>query len=250
MPLDDLRLLLVRPQDLVVALVRLVDLHADGDTLTAGAAARLEFTFPPQATGELLFDAGAADAELGGTSEVAFSVEEGTRATLTVEGVLGLAARGTPLPDGTSVELPWRLAFRPQAKSKGDTLRATVPAAPLLGEGGAAGLWHVRLEAASGLGLLPLEGDAGDVRAAATGVPPLEFVPPLAKRLRDQIRAQGQPPQDPPTLGGAAVRLIETAERAGEARTRWEEQQPHGPHGPGCTCEDSGDDIGEDEAMS
>jgi hypothetical protein len=199
MSLEELQLLLVRPQDLVVTAVRLVGFRADGDSVTAESGAQLELTLPPQSTGELLFDAGTglAGAALGGTSRLSFSVDPGTTAPLSVEGILGLAAGGQPVPGETSVELPWRLAFRPKANAEGDALRSTVPTAPLPGEGGATGVWHVRLEAASGLGLVPLEGDAGDVGSA--GEP---FEPPLTRTLRDQIRANGQapPPQGgPPT---------------------------------------------------
>ncbi len=204
MALEDIRLLLVRPQDLVVTSVRLVGFDVDGDAVTAAAGPGVvEFTLPPQATGELVLDAatGLASARLGGTSRVSFRVAQGTTAPLSAEGILAMADRGEPVsepaPPGTeptSVELPWRLEFGPRPKAAGDALLGTFAATPFIGTGGAAGLWHLRLEAASGLALVPLEGDAGDLGEAGES-----FVPPLHRGQRDRIRAEGSPPQEPPT---------------------------------------------------
>ena len=206
MALEDIRLLLVRPQDFVVASVRLVGFDVDGDTVTAaGGGGVVELTLPPQATGELVYDAvaGSAGARLSGTSRVSFRVAQGISATLTVEGILTMVVQGEPVsepsPPGlepTSVELPWRLKFGPRPRAGGDSLLGTLLARPFIGEGGASGLWHLRLEAASGLALVPLEGDAGDFGDAG---PTDTFVPPLRRAHREQIRAQGAPPQEPPT---------------------------------------------------
>jgi hypothetical protein len=204
MALADIRLLLVRPLDLVVASVRLIGFRVEGDAVTADLGAGVvELTLPPQATGELVFDAevGLAEARLSGTSRVSFRVPEGTTAELSAEGILTMTGQGElisePSPPGlepTSVELPWRLKFGPRPNAGGDSLRVTLPATPLIGRGGAAGLWHLRLEAASGLALVPLEGDAGDVGDAGE-----RFEPPLHRGQRDRIRAEGSPPQEPPT---------------------------------------------------
>ena len=207
MALEDIRLLLVRPQDLVVASVRLLGFQIAGDSVTAGPGPGIvELTLPPQATGELVYDAGVglAGARLGGTTRVSFRVAQGTTARLTAEGILTMADQGAPLsepaPPGqepTSVELPWRLKFGPRPKSAGDPLLGIMSATPLIGSGGAFGLWHLRLEAASGLALIALEGDAGDVGDPGVGLD--SFVPPLHRGQRDRIRAEGSPPQEPPT---------------------------------------------------
>jgi hypothetical protein len=202
--LQDIRLLLVRPRDHVVASVRLVGFRVDGDSVTASDGPGLvEIGLPPQATGELPYDAGVglADARLGGPSRVTFRVEQQTTAPLSADGILAMAAGGVPVAEPaepglepTSVELPWRFGFSPRPRVANDVLLAALPLSPLVGPGGAAGLWHLRLEAASGLAIVPLEGDAGDVDEVGLG-----FAPPLHRQQRDRIRAEGAPPQDPPT---------------------------------------------------
>lgn len=198
MALEDVRLLLVRPADHVVASARLLGFQLVGDSVAAGPdGGTVEITLPPQATGEMVYDpaVGLANARLGGPSRVSFRVAPSTTAPLSVEGILTLAAEGEMVagaaPPGlepTSVELPWRLRLAPRPNTPGDVLRSVVPARPILGRAGAAGLWHLRLEAASGLALVPLGvDDDGDI------------APPLDRGRRDRIFAEGSPPQQPPT---------------------------------------------------
>ncbi len=193
--MGDIRLLIVRPADLVVAGLRFVDFEPGAGTLTASTpAARIEVTLPPQATGEAAWVAGVRSvARVGGPSRLTFSVAAGVVVPLSIDGVLatlasamlehGDAAFGS---EPLSVELPWHIRFAPRPAAAGDTLLSDVPAQAHPGPGGATGLWHLRLEAASGLALVPLGTD-----------PDVEVVPPLDQARRARLAAQGSPPTAP-----------------------------------------------------
>ena len=94
MALDGIDLLLVRPEDLVVALVRLDGFDLDGETLTAGAGGgHLVLTLPPQATAETTYDVATAASRgrVSGPSRLTLLVPAGSSAPFTASGVLGLA---------------------------------------------------------------------------------------------------------------------------------------------------------------
>jgi hypothetical protein len=188
--LEDIRLLLLRPQDLAIAAARLINFQSAGSTVTALAGARVDLTLPPQATGEMVYVAavGLAQARIGGPTKLTYTVEPGTTAPLTAAGILALASNGQPDVEALAVELPWHITFNPRSVS-GDPLLSDLPVDPLVGATGASGLWHVRLEAASGVALHPVDvDDDGDI------------LPPLDRFRRDRIFAEGgQPDRQPLT---------------------------------------------------
>lgn len=129
--------------------------------LIAGVDASLLVTFPPQHIAEEVVDAdqqlspGASlRGRLSGVSQLAFQVPEGTRISMTVEGVLtavtagGLTFRpGVPGNNATTVlELPWHLAFTP---SDVDVLFEHA-AAPLAAADGSVALWTTTVRRANG----------------------------------------------------------------------------------------------------
>lgn len=187
MALDDVWLLLSRAEDLVVTAARLAGFQLAGEVVTAGPGSQLTLVLPPQATGEMVYDpaVGLAPGRRGGPSTLTFAVDTGTTAPLTTAGILELARDGT-LVDA-AVELPWHLRFAPRAVA-GDAVLSQVPHAPLVGATGAVGLWHLRLEAAGGIQLVPLDvQDDGDIQ------------PPLDRGRRERIAAEGAPPNAPPS---------------------------------------------------
>ena len=197
MAIEDVKLLLVRPADLVVAELRFVGFEVGAGTLTSSSgAARIEVTLPPQSTGEAAWAADTLSvARVGGPSRVTFQVEGGVVVRLTADGVLAALAAATvehgDAPVGAeplSVELPWHIRFAPRPVANGDPLLCDVPDAAHPGVGGATGLWHLRLEAASGLALVPIGIDLD-----------VEVVPALAQGDRAILADQATPPAAPPT---------------------------------------------------
>lgn len=183
---ESLTLLLVRPTDLFVAAVRVSAHEVVGEALRLPAGARVELLLPPQSTGETVYRPGTSDivaARLSGPSRLTFVLAEATDIPLTVTGFL-TALRSAALdtaagdwPNRTlSLELPWRLWLAPRPHAERETLRAVLPVAELVGPSGAAGLWHVRLQADSGLDLVPFH--VGDDR---------DIEPPLNRGRRDRI---------------------------------------------------------------
>jgi hypothetical protein len=170
-------------------------------------------TVPPQATGELAVEPTTppqtpmtTSARLGGSSHLTFPVAPGTQVPMTVEGILGaLRAAGTiwvltPAGDpAATIELPWRLFFSPRPVGSSDVLVAAFAPVPLNGPAGATGIWRLRLQAASGLALLPLppfdQDDSG-------------FAPPLDAAARSQIGVYGTPPRQQPTAGSVELTAL------------------------------------------
>jgi hypothetical protein len=203
--LDGISLLLVRPDDLVVVLARLTGFDLAGEVVTAGpAGGTLVLTLPPQSTGETVYDDASrmSSARSAGSSRLTFTVPAGTSAHFTATGILSLAAAGAPVPttdaalEGpVSVELPYGIRFGLRG-AQGDAIFGTLPPEPLVGSSGAAGLWHLRLEAASGLALVPLQ-----VLEDADPDGGVRVQPVLNQNLRNRIFTEGsaQPdPQQPP----------------------------------------------------
>ena len=197
MAIDDVRLLIVRPADLVVAAIRFTGFTVGPGALTSSPGARVELTLPPQATGEAAWVAAGAVAvaRVGGPSRLTFSLVAGVEVPLTTDGVLTALASATlvheeaaPGSEPLSVELPWHIRFAPRPVASGDALLSDVPALVLPGVSGAVGLWHLRLEAASGLALVPIDTE-----------PDIDVVPPLDEGRRGSVFGQGSPPQLPPT---------------------------------------------------
>ncbi len=196
MAIDDVRLLLVRPADLVVAALRFTGFSVGTSAVTSSAGAQIEVTLPPQATGEAAWVAGIKSvARVGGPSRLTFAVDAGVDIPLTAEGILTTLSSATLVhgdaPAGSeplSVELPWHIRFAPRPLAAGDALLSDVPASALPGVGGATGLWHLRLEAASGLALVPIDTE-----------PDTEVTPALDEGRRGLVFGQGSPPQAPPT---------------------------------------------------
>lgn len=197
MAIEDVRLLLVRPADLVVVALRFVGFEVGAGALTSSSgAAKIEVTLPPQSTGEAAWVAGTLSvARVGGPSRLTFQVAGGVVVPLTADGVLAALAAATvehgDAPVGAeplSVELPWHIRFAPRPVANGDALLSDVPDSAHAGVGGATGLWHLRLEAASGLALVPIGMDAD-----------VEVVPALDQGRRASLTDQATPPAAPPT---------------------------------------------------
>jgi hypothetical protein len=205
---DGQRLLVVRPQDLVVLGARCSGFELDGGELVADfGGGFVELTFPPQATGEMAFDpatGAVAPARLGGPSQVTLAVAAGTRVPLNADGFIAALSSASPVvgeepffAPSIAVELPWRLTTSPQPASTGDTLRLELPPSAVAGPTEAVGLWQTWIEAAGGLSLVPLEvGEDGDIQ------------PPLERGKRDRIVAEAnatKPPPTAPRLGLSAL---------------------------------------------
>jgi hypothetical protein len=196
MAIEDVRLLVVRPTDLVLAALRFVNFGVGSGTLTATSGALVEVTLPPQSTGEAAWAAGVLSvARVGGPSRLTFSVAAGVVVPLTADGVLSALASAVLVhgdaPAGAeplSVELPWHIRFAPRPATTGDALLSDVPGTAHAGPTGATGLWHVRLEAASGLALVPIDTDLD-----------VDVVPPLDQGRRDIVFGLGSPPGLPPS---------------------------------------------------
>ena len=203
MSLDEVSLLLHRPDDLIAVRVRLSGCTVVGDVLAVSAGGgRAEVTFPPQATGEAPYvvGTGPAPARRSGTSRLTFLLAAGTTGAFTADGLVDLLAGsaldpdpGTPAAEPISVELPWRIRFRLAPAAGGDALLNRVPRSAFPGAMGATGLWQLRVEAASGVALVPLDVD-GDEDPG--GVPGISV--PLDRGLRERIVGEGSPPQPPP----------------------------------------------------
>ncbi|WGY00781.1 hypothetical protein QI633_19860 [Nocardioides sp. QY071] len=198
MTIDDVRLLLVRPADLAVAALRFLGFEAGPAGVTAtSATARIEVTLPPQATAEAPWAAGVLSvARVGGPSRLTFAVAAGTVVPLTADGVLSALATAPVVHDDApsgaeplSVELPWHIRFAPRPAVAGDVLRCDLSATSPLAPNGVSGLWHLRLEAAGGLALVPIGTDP-DVEG---------LLPPLDQGHRDILFAQASAPAAPPT---------------------------------------------------
>ncbi len=196
MAIEDVRLLLVRPADLVIASLRFLGFEVGAGSLTAGADARVEVTLPPQATGEAAWAQGALSvARVGGPSKLTFRVAGGSVVPLTADAVLESLSTATvehgDAPVGSeplTVELPWHITFAPRPVAPSDALLSDVPDRAHPGAGGATGLWHLRLEAASGLALVPIATE-----------PDTDVVPALDGGRRDILFGQASPPALPPT---------------------------------------------------
>lgn len=208
MPVNDgQRLLVVRPQDLVVLGARCSGFELDDGQLVADSGGGfVELTFPPQATGEMAFDpatGAVAPARLGGPSQVTLAVAADTRVPLNADGFIAALSSASPVADeepffapSIAVELPWRLTISPQPASAGDTLRLDLPPSAVAGPTEAVGLWQTWIEAAGGLSLVPLEvGEDDDIQ------------PPLERGKRDRIVAEANATKPPtaPRLGLSAL---------------------------------------------
>ena len=192
---EDARLLVVRPDDHAIAVAHLRGFEVADGTATAGGAASITLELPPQATGEAVYDAVVelAPARLGGPSRVTFLIAAGATVELTADAVIAACVDApvdlAPWPPSdptlppeqpTFIELPWRIRFAPRPHVAGDVVRATVPGGPIAGASGATGLWHLRLEAVSGLDLVPIGvEDDGDLALL------------LHRSHRDRIFAEG-----------------------------------------------------------
>lgn len=166
---------------------------AYGTRLVAqGADARLIVTFPPQHVVEGViprdappFPAAAiSPARLSGPSRVGFAAAAGAEVELTARGVLDAmrAATVSAEPAVTRVEIPYGLAFTPDAAAGG--VSATHAADPL-DIGGTTGLWRTQLrpgDPAADLQLTNLLAGRAD-----------SFEPPLGKASRFFIRGQATP---------------------------------------------------------
>jgi hypothetical protein len=158
-------LLLVRGADHVLVGVRCLGFTvqtAGRPRLVAGASARLVAILPPQHVAEEVSAPGSPAplqlsnppvpvwrAALSGGSRVAFAVAPGTVVPLTVAGVLAAMSAatvhtggGTPGPDDTAIELPWRLVIVPAGRD-GGAVHCVQPAT--FEAGGVTGLWHLAL---------------------------------------------------------------------------------------------------------
>lgn len=198
MPVDEtLRLLLVRPRDFAVLSIRCIGFDVqDGALVASPGAAFVELTLPPQAIGEMVFDVFdgvPARARVSHTCWVTLAVPSGARLPLTADGfldALAAMARATfdaPFgEDPAVVELPWGLLWAAQPVASADALVVDLPGAAVEGPSAATGLWHLRIEAASGLAMRPVRvfGDDG-------------LTPPLNHDLRERIYSEGLP--IPPT---------------------------------------------------
>ena len=203
MSLDEVSLLLHRADDLVAVEVRLSGCTLAGEVLSVGAGGgRAEVTFPPQATGESVYvvGAGEAPARRSGTSRLTFLLASGTTTPFTADGLVDLLARsaldpdpGAPTAEPISVELPWRIRFRLAPAAAGDSLLTRVPRSAFAGATGATGLWQLRVEAASGVALVPLDVDGDEDPGGVPGI-----TVPLDRGLRERIVGEGSPPQAPP----------------------------------------------------
>jgi len=155
--------------------------------LTAGAAATITLTFPPQALGERFAfpnDLGfRAFALRAGSSRVEFAVPAGSAAELTAKGVFtllqvpgvkilngGLTAAAAP----TALEIPWRLLIKPIARTgANDPVFSRHPVLPTTSDSLVTGLWRAELRAAdgdatdAGLALVGLEALEGELQAPA-----------------------------------------------------------------------------------
>lgn len=207
----DLDFLLTRGEDLAVLGVRMHGFQpppqaAPGEAkrLTAGADAWISLFFPPQHivegawvapdTAHLFAPVGwVTSGELSGSSSVKFRVLPDAVVPLTSDGVLAACHQlSEDVASGaTSIELPWRLAFRPVFPSG---LVAQHADAPTKSANGTFGLWLTRiLPPGSELPSAPAPSiDMTPVDASlAAGADP-GFAVALDRNSRNQIVAFGQ----------------------------------------------------------
>ncbi|MCW2902834.1 MAG: hypothetical protein JWO67_5099 [Streptosporangiaceae bacterium] len=196
---------LVRPDDHLILGVRWSGFTVSGSgastRLVAGPQAHLVLVLPPQHVGEegsppdsaapFQLPTGVGDATvpvwrgvLSAPTRLAFAIGAGVEIPLTVEGVLAavldhpvLVSAGTPGPDETAIELPWRLVIAPQGSSDPVCRHLTRPISS-----GSAGLWRTRIVDPQGAALTAR---VADQTVAGTTDPIFDLPPP-------------PPPQPPP----------------------------------------------------
>ena len=194
MRIEDLHVLLFRPDDLVLLRAELSGFDLDDQELTPAADAAITLDFPPQALGETVLDPGTGRAatSLAGTSRITvknFAV--GVHAPFTVGGILQLVAAGTPVD--SNLELPWRLHLGVDpADNPGLHVTPTPPPEP-----GRGGVWTARLSGHGPLRIKPFDPEPDD-----------SLVVPLNSDLRGRIvlEARADSPTTPwidlTSLGG------------------------------------------------
>lgn len=200
--------ILIRPDDHLILGVRWSGFTLSGSgastRLTAGPQARLVLVLPPQHVGEEASPPGSLapgqpagngasvpvwSGTLSASTRLAFAVAAGAQIPLTVEGVLAavldhplLVPAGTPGPDDTAIELPWRLVIALGGPSGAVCRHLTQPTST-----DSSGLWRTRIVDPHGAGLTLRVAD----QAIAGAADPTSFtsgnVLPLARSDRQRL---------------------------------------------------------------
>ena len=178
MRIENLSVLLFRPDDLVLLRAELSGFTLDNQELTPSADAAITLDFPPQALGETVLDpvTGRAATSLAGTSRITVKgFAAGVRAPFTVAGILQLVGVGTPVD--SNIELPWRLHLGVDpADNPGLHVTPTPPPEP-----GRGGVWTARLSGDGPLRVNPFDPE-----------PDESLVVPLNSDLRGRIVAESR----------------------------------------------------------